>query len=128
MRQSLRYFSAVIAGFLLIWPMAGTAESGTTPALVTIRFNQPRVYFDQQLYSAIAKAVAIKPEVMFDVVSLAPATGNATTDKQWQAVAGHNTRAVITVMNNIGVPADRITVKGQSQAGLRYDETQVFVH
>ena len=113
---------------MLSWPVLGMAEAERAQPLVTIRFNQPRVYFDQQLYSAIQKAVAIKPGVMFDVVSLAPASGNVTTDKQWQAVAGHNTRAVITVMNNIGVPSDRITVKGQSQQGLRYDETQVFVH
>lgn len=108
-------------------PALGAAEAGAVPPLVTIRFNQPRVYFDQQLYGAIAKAVAVKPEVTFEVVSLAPVTGNAQTDQQWQAVAGHNTRAVIRVMNQIGVPSDRIRIRGQAQPGLRYDETWVFV-
>ncbi len=121
------YFCAVFLGLLLAMPLRAIAEAQPAQPLVTIRFNQPRVYFDQQLYSAISKAVAIKPEVMFDVVSLAPATGNAETDKQWQAVAGHNTRAVIAVMNNIGVPPERITVTGKTQQGLRYDQTELFV-
>lgn len=123
-----RYFCAVSFAFFLLSPALVEATAGQSPPLVTIRFNQPRVYFDQQLYSAVSKAVAVKPDVTFDLVSLAPATGNAQTDKQWQAVAGHNTRAVIAVMNNIGVPADRIIVTGRSQSGLRYDETQVFIH
>lgn len=111
----------------LMTPTIGAAEAERAQPLVTIRFNQPHVYFDQQLYGAVAKAVAIKPDVMFDIVSLAPVTGNTATDKQWQAVASHNTRAVIAVMNNIGVPTDRMNVTGQSQSGIRYDETQIFV-
>jgi hypothetical protein len=128
MKQWLQYISAVVLGLVLLAPVVSVAQAPSAQPLVTIRFNQPRVYFDQQLYSAIAKAVAIKPDVTFDVVSFAPSTGNAQTDAQWQAVAGHNTRAVIAVMNNIGVPMDRITVTGQSQSGLRFDETRVFVH
>lgn len=99
--------------------------SGT--ALVVVRFNQPQVYYDQQLYSAISKAVAIKPDLLFEVVSYAPATGNPTTDQQWQALAGSHTRGVIDTMVGMGVPMARITVTGQSRSGLRYDETHVFV-
>ncbi len=108
-------------------PIHAQAQSLDSPALVIIRFNQPRVYFDQQLYSAISKAVAIKPEVMFDVVSYAPATGDGETDRKWQAIAGHNTQSVIAAMKDIGVPMSRINVTGMSQSGIRYDETQVFV-
>lgn len=109
-------------------PMLAQAFAGVRQALVIVRFNQPRVYFDQQLYSAISKAVAIKPEVMFEVVSYAPSTGNPTADLKWQAIAGRNTKTVITSMNSMGVPMDRITVTGESQAGLKYDETHVLVH
>lgn len=109
-------------------PMLAQAFAGVRQALVIVRFNQPRVYFDQQLYSAISKAVAIKPEVMFEVVSYAPSTGDATADLKWQAIAGRNTKTVIASMNNMGVPMERITVSGESQQGLRYDETHVLVH
>ena len=86
------------------------------------------IHFDQQLYGAIAKALEIKPDLTLDVVSMAPSVGNAETDKKWQAVASRNTRAVIEAMKEMGVPMERISVTGQSQAGLRYDETHVFVH
>lgn len=114
--------------FAAFTPLSGHAETSDALApLVTIRFNQPHVYFDQQLYSAIAKAVSIKPEVMFDVVSCAPNAGNSELDRKWQATAGRNTRAVIASMNSMGVPMSRIHVVGKDVQGLRYDETQVFV-
>ena len=122
-----RIFLALVLTFPVALPVFSHAAGAAGEPLVIVRFNQQRVYFDQQLYSAISKAVAIKPEVTFDVVSYAPVTGNAVADKNWQSVAGHNTRAVITAMNGMGVPMDRINVTGQIQQGLRYDETHVFV-
>ena len=126
-RLSRSLVSAATLAMAVFFPLSSIAEVEPSQPLVVVRFNQPHVYFDQQLYGAIAKAVAIKPDVVFDVVSAAPATGDAATDKKWQAIAGHNTRAVINAMSGMGVPMERINVTGQSQAGLHYDETQVFV-
>ena len=128
----MRIFTLVLMvlslGFTVVSPSMSRAAVDASSALVVVRFNQPRVYFDQQLYSAISKAVAIKPDVMFEVVSYAPATGNPEADQRWQAIAGRNTKAVITAMTTMGVPMERISVTGESQAGLHYDETHVFVH
>lgn len=120
------FYPLIVALSLAVPVLAHSATAGSQP-LVIVRFNQPRVYFDQQLYSAISKAVAIKPDVMFDVVSYAPSTGDAGTDQKWQSVAGHNTKAVIAALNNMGIPMERINVTGESQPGLKYDETHVFV-
>lgn len=102
------------------------AASAQSP-LVVIRFYQPDVYYALQLHTAISKAVEAKPGVMIDVISLAPVTGDAAKDKQWQTTAGKNTRAVIAAMKEMGVPAERISVKGESRSGLTVDETQIFV-
>lgn len=112
----------VIAAILLTAAAAQASEP-----LVIIRFNQSRVYYDQQLYKAISQAVAIKPEVMIDVVSYAPETNDPTLDRQWQAAASTHTKQVISTLNNIGVPMSRITVSGQRLAGIRSDETHIFV-
>lgn len=128
MRTYRQYFFALTLVFMAFLPMLSAAQAPAATPLVTIRFNQPRVYFDKQLYSAISQAVAIKPDVTFDVVSLAPATGNAQLDLQWQQVASHNTRAVLAVMANIGIPAERLRVTGRSQSGITHDETQLFVY
>jgi hypothetical protein len=127
MRAHHPYFFALALALVLVLPMRGMAQAPSAKPLVTIRFNQPRVYFDKQLYAAVSQAVAIKPDVTFDVVSLAPATGNPQIDVQWQQVASHNTQAVLAVMRNIGVPLSRVRVTGRSQAGLAHDETQLFV-
>ena len=127
MHAHRQYFFALTLVLVLFLPVHSMAQSPTLKPLVTIRFNQPRVYFDKQLYAAVSQAVAIKPDVTFDVVSLAPATGNPQIDAQWQQVASHNTQAVLAVMRNIGVPLGQIRVTGRSQAGLVHDETQLFV-
>lgn len=104
----------------------GIAAPAAAPLLV-VRFNQSRVYYDQQLYSAISQAVAVKPDVMFDIVSNAPLTGDASRDSDWVATASRNTQAVVATMQSIGVPMERMRITGQAKAGLRYDETHIYV-
>ncbi len=113
---------------LLAWAF-GTLAMAQTPqrALVILRFNQPQVYYEQPLYEAISKAVALKQTVNFDVVSYAPATGTPQIDAAWQQTASHNVQAVLGSMQRMGVPAHRIRVAGQQQPGLAYDEVHVFV-
>lgn len=116
-----------LAALLAFTPLVTLAqEAGMTP-LITVRFNKPNVYYEQPLANAVNKALAIKPDADFDVVSNAPSTGDADLDKRWQATAGHNTRAIVKAITNLGVSVDHIHVTGQFQTGLRYDETQVFV-
>ncbi len=99
---------------------------GRTP-LVVVRFNQERVYYEQPLYQAVAKAVAIKPEVMLDVVSMAPSTGNNVQDANWQQLSSRHTQAVVGSLQEMGVPLSRMTITGQAQPGLRYDEVHIYV-
>ncbi|PZP86685.1 MAG: hypothetical protein DI582_01975 [Azospirillum brasilense] len=96
-------------------------------ALVIIRFNQARVYYDNQLYQAISKAVAIKPDLMIDVVSYSPETNDTDTDEQWQQAASQHTQQVVSTLQKIGVPRSRISVSGERRAGIRTDETHIFV-
>ena len=118
---------------LLVFSTALSAEAmgpmtdASQKPLVIIRFNQPRIYFDKQLFTAISKAVAIKPEVSFNVVSYAPVTGDPQADSKWQALASRDTQSVLASMQNMGIPINRIQVSGQQDAGLKYDETHIFV-
>ncbi len=120
-------FGAVLTSVSSPVAMAEGAPIERVP-LVVIRFNQPSVYFDQQLYGAIAKAIEVKPDVMFDVVAMAPASGDAVRDAHWVKVASHNAQRVVASMQHMGVPMERMRVIGRIQQGLRYDETQVFAY
>lgn len=95
--------------------------------LVIIRFNQARVYYDQQLYRAVAQAVAIKPDLLIDVVSYSPETSDSSADRQWQQAASQHTQQVVATLEQIGVPRSRISVSGERVAGIASDETHVFV-
>lgn len=113
--------------FIIVFFFAWQALAQSGKALVVVRFNQPNVYFDQSLYQAVSQAVAIKPGVMFNVVSYAPETGDRASDERWQEVSSANTRKVVASMNQMGVPMSRIQVSGQRMAGIKVDETHVFV-
>jgi hypothetical protein len=118
-----RLFSMVCLGFALLNIDSALAQE---KPLVVLRFNQPHVYYEQPLYEAISQAVTVKPAVTFDVVSYAPQTGNGGTDAAWQATASHNTQAVVSAMNRMGVPSSRIRVSGARDASINYDEVHIF--
>lgn len=116
----MRRFSLIAA---LLLP---TLAQAATPLMV-IRFNQPQVYYEQQLYHAISKAVAIKPDLMIDILSYAPHTGSGSQNADWQRAAQKHARMLTDSLQQMGVPATRIHVAQQAQPGLRYDEAHIFV-
>ncbi|MBN8542846.1 MAG: hypothetical protein J0M34_01120 [Alphaproteobacteria bacterium] len=119
-----RFFVAMALAFTLM--VAAHAQAQSKP-LVVIRFNQPRIYFEQQLYTAVSRAVGVKPTVMFDLVSYVPTTGQEKLDAQWQATARHNTQAILKSMTEMGVPSSRISTRAQPVRGGEYDEIHLFV-
>jgi hypothetical protein len=118
---------ALVMSAVMPLPLYAQAFVDEVQPLMVIRFNQPRVYYDQQLYSAVSQAVAVKSDVMFDVVSNAPLTGNPQMDAQWVNTASRNTQAVIATLKSIGVPMERMHITGKAEAGLRFDETRIYV-
>lgn len=126
LRLSLGFLALSLVGAPLLAPHIAQAQVIGEPsdALVVIRFNQPRVYFEQQLYGAIAKAVAVKPDVEFNLISYAPQAGDS---EEWREIASKNTQTVVKSMQNMGVPLSRIHVSGQIKSGIKYDETHVYV-
>lgn len=127
----MRTLISLVFCLLLLAALPAVPQAQTVPAqnraLVVLRFNQPHVYYEEPLYNAISQAVARKSSVMFDVVSYAPATGDADADGQWQVVASHNTQLVVASMQRMGIPMSRMRVSGQRQAGLSFDEVRIFV-
>ena len=119
-----RFFAALMLASGLM--LATYAQAQSKPLMV-IRFNQPRIYYEQQLYTAVSRAVGVKPVVLFDLVSYVPTTGHEKLDAQWQATARHNTQAILNSMTEMGVPSSRITTRAQPVRGGEYDEIHVFV-
>lgn len=112
-------------------PEAAEFFPAETPAsnvpLVIVRFNQDKVLFERQLYNAIAKAVAIKPDVVLDVVSFVPATGKENLDEKLSADAQTQTATVVNSLRRMGIPQERMRVSKEASDGLRYHEVHVYV-
>lgn len=107
-------------------PLPAAIAANETP-LVVIRFNQPRVYFERPLFTAVSRAVDVKPNVQFDLVSFVPATGNATRDEAVQQEAARNVSRVAQVIREMGIPETNIRISREWAQGIRHDEVHIFV-
>jgi hypothetical protein len=103
------------------------AVSMHTPLMI-IRFNQQRVFYKKSLYTALSKAISVKPSVMFNLVSYVPRSGDAVRDERLLVEANAHLREVIGQMRQMGVPQSQISVNNELEAGLRHDEIHIFVH
>ncbi len=115
-------------------PQAGArpkppAPTGPAPAppLVTVDFGQPDPQYAAALHQAVAEALARKPDVQFDVVTVVPGTG--TTEQQVAAASGitGNAREIARAINSDGVDDDRIHLQARSDASVTTRQVQVFV-
>ncbi len=101
---------------------------GLAPPLVTVDYARPDPDYAAALHQAVALAVARKPNVEFDVVTVVPNTGTPT--QQVAAATGltANAREIARAINGDGVDDDRIHLQARAQAGITSRQVQVFIH
>lgn len=114
--------------------VAQSFEQGVMPVsapsqvpLVVIRYNQPKVFYQRQLYNAIAKAVAIKPDVTFEVVSFVPSTGQSAQDESFARRAQNQTATLLKDMTGMGIPPQRVRVSKEAVQDARQHEIYIYV-
>lgn len=138
MRSSLSVSAlAVLAMTFAGWgtvAVAQTFDEGVMPVnapsqvpLVVIRYNQPKVFYQRQLYNAIAKAVAIKPDVTFEVVSFVPSSAGGSPNEAVTRRAQSQTSALIKDMTGMGIPPQRIRVSKEAVQDARQHEIYIYV-
>lgn len=110
-------------------PAAAPAPvASNTTALLTIRFNQPHVYYDDALNQAVGVAEKTKQGVVYEVLSTVPDLSSLAPDMQQKlsARAKDNLRNVVVKMQQQGVTADRIRIAEQTLK-IRSQEVRIFV-
>lgn len=95
--------------------------------LVVIRYNQPKVFYQRQLYNAVARAVAIKSDVTFEVVSFVPQTGDSSRDDILQSKARQQTSMLLRDMNGMGIPPQRIRMSREAVSDATQHEIYIYV-
>ena len=101
---------------------------GPAPPLVTVDYGQPDPQYAAALHQAVTDALAVKPDVAFDVVTAVPNTG--TPAEQVAAATGltASAREIARAINRDGVDDERIHLEARAQPGLSSRQVQVFVH
>jgi hypothetical protein len=123
----IRFIVPLLALMVVLTQGFNAFAQAQADPLVIIRFNQPRVYYEKQLYGAVTKAVAAKPGVMFDLVSYVPTGADVKRNTGWQATARQNVQAVMNSLERMGVPASRISYRAVPLRDAGYDEVHLFV-
>jgi hypothetical protein len=103
---------------------AGSTES--SKAIKTIRFNRPKVDFEQDLYTALNQALQAKPGASFSVVAVSPPGGSAAALAKAQREAQQHARDVLKSMTDMGVPASRVTISSSTDPAVSSIEVRVY--
>ena len=72
---------------------------------------------------AVSRAIEKKPGVMFEVVAVSPANGNALAKNSAQ----NNASKIFQDMIDMGVGAERISLSSKTSSAANTAEVQIFV-
>lgn len=118
-------------------PVAGPSNRGplaSTPMdlaarrpLVVIRFDRPDVEYQQALYTAVNRALERRPNAMFDVVAVSPSRGSPAQAAATTSTARRNAENVLRSLNNMGLPASRVSMSAQNSADAATPEVHIYV-
>ena len=98
---------------------SASASTSSGSPLFVAKFNKADVKYEDGLKQAVVNAQSKKPNVIFDVVAVSPATGSS-------AVAKNHATQIFQDMIDMGVSADRINLSGKAGTGSS-SEVQIFV-
>ncbi len=107
------------------WVQGATAQSETP--LMVLRYNQPRIYYDKQLYNVVKKAVAIKPEVAFSVVSFVPKATSENVQDSLDNAARQHLNKFVADLRAMGIPQERINITNDYAPDARFHELYLYV-
>ena len=107
-------------------PKSGFVAGGRQP-LVVIRFDRPNVPYQQSLYTAVSKALQVRPEVSFDVVAVTPSRGSASDHAMAQSKVKKHTNRVLRTLLDMGLPASRVSLSASSSKTSVSNEVHIYI-
>jgi hypothetical protein len=106
-------------------PAAEPAPNGHI--LAKIKFDKPDVRFANPVYTAMNDALAKYPKARFDIIAVAPAATNPAEEAIANSKAQRNAEKVVKAMTEMGIPADRIALKGANSDAVSDSEVHILV-
>ena len=105
---------------------AGAGLASGRP-FVVIRFDNPGVEYEQQLYEAVSAALARSPDVAFDLVAVEPARGTSEEIARNSEAARASMQKVRQSLLDMGLPADRISLSQVTDPNIQANEVHLYV-
>jgi len=116
-------------------PHAGEPATAPAPApaaavlpLMTIDFSTPNPIYDTQLREVVQQALARKPDVVFDVTTVVPATGTPAQQVASAAGISADARQVARTISGEGVDDDNVHLSARSEPDVKGRQIRVYVH
>jgi uncharacterized protein YoaH (UPF0181 family) len=111
-------------------PMSSLQTAAVDPAsklLAMIRFSQPYVNYEQQLYHSVEAALQARPQGSFTIVAVAPVRGEAAATATAASEAQRDADAVRRSLIQFGLPVDRISIASSSSDSAGSPEVHVYI-
>ena len=97
------------------------------PPLVTIRFNQPNVDYEETLYLALSLALDRKPNATFTIETVAPAGSTPAEFAAYRQNARQHAEDVLHAISDMGMPADRLSISATMNTTVTSEEVRIYV-
>ncbi len=98
---------------------------GNRRPLVVIKFDRPKVEYEQQLYAAVSQALDRKADAVFDLVAVAPAKPGPGAASG--VTARRNAEHVMRSLTNMGLPPTRVTLSATNSGQIQVNEVHLYV-
>ena len=105
---------------------AGATTNGRRP-LVVIRFDRPKVEYEQALYTAVSRALERRPQAGFDLVAMAPGQGSTAQVARGANLARRSAEKVLRSLTSMGLPASRVSLTAGTSGQAQTAEVHIYV-
>lgn len=117
---------ASVAPAASAYPRGAISTQGRRP-LVVIRFDRPKVDYEQALYTAVSRALERRPDAFFDVVAVSPQTSNKGRTALDANAVRRNAQQVLRALTDMGLPTDRTSLSATSSTEVKTNEVRIYV-
>lgn len=102
-------------------------DESSNQTLAIIRFTDPNIAYEKQLYTAVSSAIDQSPNALFTVVAVTPEAGNAAEIAMGTEAAQRHADDVKNSLVQMGLPPTRIAMSANGDPDARAAEVRVLV-
>lgn len=96
------------------------------PVLI-VRFDKPRVEYEQALYSVVNEALRRKPTATFELVAVAPARGSVADVSLNTSISKKNAEDVLRSLTEMGINPNNVGLKSTTSVAAAVSEVQLYI-